>query len=42
MTTKFSSLNAQISAMKDVAFIKDPDGNWIEIVELARLKQLGR
>jgi lactoylglutathione lyase len=28
--------------MKDVAFIKDPDGYWIEIVEPARLKQLGR
>lgn len=27
--------------MKDVAFIKDPDGYWIEIVEPARLKQLG-
>ena len=27
--------------MKDVAFIKDPDGYWIEIVEAARLKQLG-
>ncbi len=28
--------------MKDVAFIKDPDGYWIEIVEPARLKRLGR
>ena len=28
--------------MKDVAFIKDPDGYWIEIVEPARLKKLGR
>ena len=28
--------------MKDVAFIKDPDGYWIEVVEPARLKQLGR
>ena len=28
--------------MKDVAFIKDPEGYWIEIVEPARLKQLGR
>lgn len=28
--------------MKDVAFVKDPDGYWIEIVEPARLKQLGR
>jgi lactoylglutathione lyase len=28
--------------MKDVAFIKDPDGYWIEIVEPARLRQLGR
>ena len=27
--------------MKDVAFIKDPDGYWIEIVEPSRLKQLG-
>ena len=27
--------------MKDVAFIKDPDGYWIEIVEAARLKRLG-
>ena len=27
--------------MKDVAFIKDPDGYWIEIVEPARLRQLG-
>lgn len=28
--------------MRDVAFIKDPDGYWIEIVEPARLKGLGR
>ena len=28
--------------MKDVAFIKDPDGYWIEIVEPARLQALGR
>jgi len=28
--------------MKDVAFIKDPDGYWIEIVEPARLHQLGQ
>ncbi|AKJ29374.1 lactoylglutathione lyase [Caldimonas brevitalea] len=28
--------------MRDVAFIKDPDGYWIEIVEAARLTQLGR
>ncbi len=27
--------------MKDVAFIKDPDGYWIEVVEPARLKNLG-
>ena len=27
--------------MKNVAFIKDPDGYWIEIVEPARLKGLG-
>ena len=27
--------------MKNVAFIKDPDGYWIEIVEAARLKALG-
>ena len=28
--------------MRDVAFIKDPDGYWIEIVKPARLKNLGR
>src|SRR6267154_5225879 len=28
--------------MKDVAFIKDPDGYWIEIIEPKRLKNLGR
>jgi lactoylglutathione lyase len=28
--------------MKDVAFIKDPDGYWIEIVEAAKLRNLGR
>ena len=28
--------------MKDVAFIKDPDGYWIEILEAGRLKGLGR
>ena len=28
--------------MRDVAFVKDPDGYWIEIVEPARLHQLGR
>ena len=28
--------------MKDVAFIKDPDGYWIEIVEPGRLTMLGR
>ena len=28
--------------MKDVAFIKDPDGYWIEIIEPARLGGLGR
>ena len=27
--------------MKNVAFIKDPDGYWIEIVEPGRLKNLG-
>ena len=28
--------------MKDVAFIKDPDGYWIEIVQPSRLGNLGR
>jgi lactoylglutathione lyase len=28
--------------MKDVAFVKDPDGYWIEIIEPKRLKALGR
>ncbi|HSV70196.1 MAG TPA: lactoylglutathione lyase [Methylibium sp.] len=28
--------------LRDVAFIKDPDGYWIEIVEAARLQGLGR
>ena len=28
--------------MKDVAFIKDPDGYWIEIVQADLLAQLGR
>lgn len=28
--------------MKDVAFVKDVDGYWIEIVEAARLATLGR
>lgn len=28
--------------MKDVAFIKDPDGYWIEIVQADLLTQLGR
>ncbi len=28
--------------MKDVAFIKDPDGYWIEIVEPKRLTRLGQ
>lgn len=28
--------------MKDVAFIKDPDGYWIEIVQASLLTQLGR
>ncbi|HET9620534.1 MAG TPA: lactoylglutathione lyase [Kofleriaceae bacterium] len=27
--------------MRDVAFVKDPDGYWIEIVEPGRLKRLG-
>jgi lactoylglutathione lyase len=29
-------------SMKDIAFIKDPDGYWIEIVQPALLRQLGR
>jgi lactoylglutathione lyase len=28
--------------MRNVAFVKDPDGYWIEIIEPARLQQLGR
>lgn len=28
--------------LKDVAFIKDPDGYWIEILEPGRLKNLGQ
>lgn len=28
--------------MPDVAFVKDPDGYWIEIIEPARLSRLGR
>ena len=28
--------------MRVVAFVKNPDGYWIEIVELARLNSLGR
>ena len=28
--------------MRNVAFIRDPDGYWIEIIEPARLKELGR
>ena len=28
--------------MKDVAFIKDPDGYWIEIIQPSLLKELGR
>ena len=28
--------------MPDVAFVKDPDGYWIEIIEPARLGNLGR
>ncbi len=27
--------------MRDVAFVRDPDGYWIEIIEPGRLKQLG-
>jgi len=27
--------------MRDVAFIKDPDGYWIEIVQASLLKNLG-
>lgn len=30
-----------IAAMKDVAFIKDPDGYWIELVQPNLLGQLG-
>ncbi|QKT03521.1 lactoylglutathione lyase [Ectothiorhodospiraceae bacterium 2226] len=29
-------------ALKDVAFVTDPDGYWIEIIEPARLEKLGR
>lgn len=28
--------------LKDVAFIKDPDGYWIEIIEPGRLKAMGQ
>ncbi|SHF79472.1 lactoylglutathione lyase [Modicisalibacter ilicicola DSM 19980] len=28
--------------MKNVAFVKDPDGYWIEIVEAALMSQMGR
>ncbi len=28
-------------SLKDVAFIKDPDGYWIEILEPARMRKLG-
>ncbi len=28
--------------MRDVAFVKDPDGYWIEIIEAARLGRLGQ
>lgn len=28
--------------MRDVAFVKDPDGYWIEIIQASRLQQLGR
>ncbi len=28
-------------SMRDIAFIKDPDGYWIEILEPARLENLG-
>jgi len=28
--------------MRDVAFIKDPDGYWIEIVQANLLKALGQ
>jgi lactoylglutathione lyase len=28
--------------MRDVAFIRDPDGYWIEILEPARLENFGR
>ncbi|CAN5716993.1 hypothetical protein BH11PSE8_BH11PSE8_30810 [soil metagenome] len=30
-----------LGKMKDVAFVKDPDGYWIEIVEPGRLRGLG-
>jgi len=29
-------------SMKDIAFIRDPDGYWIEIIEPARMKDVGR
>jgi len=28
--------------LKDIAFVKDPDGYWIEIIEPGRLRDLGR
>ena len=31
----------QEGRMKDVAFVKDPDGYWIEVIEPARLSRLG-